>query len=126
MGCRKKRRPSCNGADTGFNVTRHESEPTSDGSFSARERAESSWKGREQREALDAGALPIWQKDWKVIKWPAIFKKIRRLQVRIAEAVRADTKKLYTTQAFESGVSEGSESLKSFVIRRRAFLLQEK
>ena len=44
----------------------------------------------------------------------------------IAEAVRADTKKLYTFQAFESGVSEGSESLKSFVIRRRAFLLQEK
>ncbi len=44
----------------------------------------------------------------------------------IADAVRADTKKLYTFQAFESGVSEGSESLKSFVIRRRAFLLQEK
>ena len=44
----------------------------------------------------------------------------------IADAVRADTRKLYTFQAFESGVSEGSESLKSFVIRRRAFLLQEK
>ena len=87
MGCRKKRRPSCNEADTGFNVTRHESEPTSDRSFSARECGEPSWKGREQREALDAGALPIWQKDWKVIKWPAIFKKIRRLQMRIAEAV---------------------------------------
>jgi hypothetical protein len=31
LGCRKKRMPSCNEADTGFNVTRHESEPTSDG-----------------------------------------------------------------------------------------------
>lgn len=72
----------------GCNITRHESEPTSDGSFSARERVEPSWKGREQREALDAGALPIWLKDWKAIKWPAIFRKVRRLQVRIAEAVR--------------------------------------
>jgi hypothetical protein len=42
------------------------------------------------------------------------------------DAVRADTKKLYTFQAFESGVSEGNESLKSFVNRRRAFLLLEK
>jgi RNA-directed DNA polymerase len=88
LGRRKKRRLSCNAADTGCDITRHESEPTSDGSFSARERAESSWKGREQREALDAGALPIWQKDWKVIKWPAIYRQVRRLQVRIAEAVR--------------------------------------
>lgn len=88
LGRRKKRRPSCNAADTGCNITRHESEPTSDGSFSARECAESSWKGREQREALDAGALPVWQKDWKAIEWPAIFRKVRRLQVRIAEAVR--------------------------------------
>src|SRR3954467_7422111 len=30
LGRRKKRRPPCNGVDTGFNVTRHESEPTSD------------------------------------------------------------------------------------------------
>lgn len=37
LGCRKKRRPRCNGADTGCNITGRESEPTSDGSFSARE-----------------------------------------------------------------------------------------
>lgn len=37
LGCRKKRRPCCNGADTGLNVTRHESAPTSDGSYLARE-----------------------------------------------------------------------------------------
>lgn len=29
--------PRGNGADTGLNVTRHESEPTSDGSYLARE-----------------------------------------------------------------------------------------
>jgi hypothetical protein len=60
------------------------------------------------------------------LDWERLEPVARRHHARIAEAVRADTKKLYTSQAFESGVSEGSESLKSFVIRRRAFLLQEK
>ena len=32
--------PLCNGADTGFNVTRHESEPTSDGCLSGRKYGE--------------------------------------------------------------------------------------
>ncbi|TDN63275.1 hypothetical protein B0G77_6919 [Paraburkholderia sp. BL10I2N1] len=41
LGCRKKRRPACNGPDTGLNVTRHESEPTSDWSYLAREFVES-------------------------------------------------------------------------------------
>lgn len=83
--------PSCNEADTGFNVTRHESEPTSDGSFSAREQAETSRKGRGQSEAMakpDAGALPSWREDWNAIEWRKIFPRVRRLQVRIAEAVR--------------------------------------
>src|SRR5436305_7618843 len=91
LGCRKKRTPSRNEADTGFNVTRHESEPTSDGSFAAREQAESSRKGRGQSEATaqpDAGALPTWREDWNAIDWRKIYPKVRRLQVRIAEAVR--------------------------------------
>jgi hypothetical protein len=37
LGCRKKRMPCCNGGDTGCNITRHESEPTSDWSYIARE-----------------------------------------------------------------------------------------
>ena len=40
LGGRKKRRPLRNGADTGFNVTRHESEPTSDGCLSGRKYGE--------------------------------------------------------------------------------------
>lgn len=36
----KKRMPLCNGADTGFNVTRHESEPTSDECLFARKYGE--------------------------------------------------------------------------------------
>ena len=61
MGCRKKRRPLCNGADTGFNVTRHESEPTSDRCLFARKYGEH-LKREEQREVEvvrpHAGAAP--------------------------------------------------------------------
>lgn len=37
LGCRKKRMSCCNGTDTGFNVTRCESRPTSGGSLFVRE-----------------------------------------------------------------------------------------
>jgi len=37
VGCWKKRRSGCNGLNTGLNVTRHESAPTSNESFFARE-----------------------------------------------------------------------------------------
>jgi len=61
LGCRKKRRPSCNEADTGFNVTRHESEPTSDWCLFARKYGEH-LKREEQREVEvvrpPAGASP--------------------------------------------------------------------
>ncbi len=60
------------------------------------------------------------------LDWRTLEPIVRLHHALIADAVRADTKKLYTFQAFESGVTEGSESLKSFVDRRRAFLLQEK
>jgi len=93
LGGRKKRMPSCNGADTGFNVTRHESEPTSDWSFFAREHAEPMRKGREQNEALaqpDAGAIPTWLKGWDSIRWNQVRSQVRRLQVRIAKAVREE------------------------------------
>jgi hypothetical protein len=41
LGCWKKRMPDRNAPDTGCNITRHESEPTSDGSYVAREYVES-------------------------------------------------------------------------------------
>ena len=51
----------CNGADTGFNVTRHESEPTSDGCLFAR-KYRKHLKRKEQREVEvvrpPAGAAP--------------------------------------------------------------------
>jgi RNA-directed DNA polymerase len=85
--------PSCNGADTGFNVTRHESEPTSDWSFIARELVEPMRKGREQKEALappDAGAIPTWLKSWDSIEWNQLRRQVRRLQVRIAKAAKEE------------------------------------
>ena len=42
LRCRKKRRPCCNGADTGCNITGRESEPTSDGCLVARKHDEPS------------------------------------------------------------------------------------
>ena len=42
LRCRKKPTPRCNGADTGGRLTGRESEPTSDGSFVARESDEPS------------------------------------------------------------------------------------
>lgn len=41
LGGRKKRRLGCNGLDTGCNMIRHESEPTSDWSYLARDFVES-------------------------------------------------------------------------------------
>ena len=93
MGGRKKRRPSCNGVDTGFNVTRHESEPTSDWSFLARERVDPMRNGRGQKEALalpDAGAIPPWLKDWDSIQWTHLRRQVHRLQVRIAKAAKEE------------------------------------
>ncbi|MFL6201789.1 MAG: group II intron reverse transcriptase/maturase [Thermoanaerobaculia bacterium] len=48
-------------------------------------------KGREQNEALaqpDAGAIPTWLKGWDSIRWNQVRRQVRRLQVRIAKAVR--------------------------------------
>jgi hypothetical protein len=53
---RKKRRPPCSEADTGFDVTRHESEPTSDRSIFAREFGEPTARGKangDNGEAVD-------------------------------------------------------------------------
>jgi hypothetical protein len=54
LGCRKKRRPFCNGADTGFNVTRHESEQTSDWCLFAREYGERLKRGKQTGDGGDS------------------------------------------------------------------------
>ncbi|MBI4266085.1 MAG: CotH kinase family protein [Acidobacteria bacterium] len=58
------------------------------------------------------------------LDWQRIEPMVRRYQALIAEDVKADTRKLYSTEQFETGVSGGEESLRSFIERRRAFLLR--
>ena len=60
------------------------------------------------------------------LDWKTLEPIVRQRQALIAADVKADTRKLYTFEAFQSRVSEGDDSLKSFVERRRAFLLTQK
>ena len=56
------------------------------------------------------------------LDWRALGPLATRYRAIIAADVRADTKKLYTTEAFETG----DNSVKAFADRRRAFLLEQK
>ncbi len=60
----------------------------------------------------------------KWLDWRTLEPLIKQYQSVIAADVKADSRKLYTTAAFTSAVDRGDESLKSFVDRRRAFLLK--
>ena len=60
----------------------------------------------------------------KWLDWRTLEPLIKQYQSVIAADVKADTRKLYTTERFTSGVDRGDDSLKSFVDRRRAFLLK--
>jgi len=60
----------------------------------------------------------------KWLDWRTLEPMVRRYQALIGESVKADTKKLYSFEAFQSNVADGDQSLRSFVERRRAFLLK--
>ena len=60
----------------------------------------------------------------KWLDWRTLEPLVRRYQSVIAADVKLDTRKLYPTEQFVSGVDQGESSLKSFVERRRAFLLK--
>ncbi len=60
----------------------------------------------------------------KWLDWRTLEPLVRQYQSVIAAEVKADTRKLYPTEQFASGVDQGESSLKSFVERRRAFLLK--
>jgi hypothetical protein len=48
----------------------------------------------------------------------------RTYQDLIREEVKLDTRKLYSTEAFETGLETGDEALKKFVDERREYLLK--
>jgi len=60
------------------------------------------------------------------LDWNTLEPLVRQYQGLIAADVKTDTRKLYTFDAFEQDVSASTHSLKNFVDRRRAFLLQRK
>ena len=60
----------------------------------------------------------------KWLDWDKMGPLARRYQAVIREEVTLDTRKLYSTEAFEAGLETGEQSLKSFVEQRRAFLLK--
>jgi hypothetical protein len=58
------------------------------------------------------------------LDWRTLEPMVRRYQGLIAESVKADTKKLYSFDAFQANVATGDDSLRGFAERRRAFLLK--
>jgi len=60
----------------------------------------------------------------KWLDWRTLEPRVQQYQAVIADAVKADTRKLFTSEAFTADVAGSDRSLKSFVERRRAFLLK--
>jgi len=58
------------------------------------------------------------------LDWKTVEPLVRQYQSVIAADVKADTRKLYSSEQFQSDVDSGDSSLKSFIERRRAFLLK--
>jgi hypothetical protein len=62
----------------------------------------------------------------KWLDWKAVYPMLKAAHDLIGPEVRLDTRKLYDVEGFEAGVAASNEtnSLKSFIDRRRAFLLE--
>jgi hypothetical protein len=58
------------------------------------------------------------------LDWRKLGPLAKSYQAVIADEVKVDTRKLYTTEAFENGLDGGEDSLRRFVEARREFLLK--
>jgi hypothetical protein len=58
------------------------------------------------------------------LDWNKLGPLARSYQAVIADEVKLDTRKLYSTEAFETGLETGENSLRGFVEQRREFLLK--
>ncbi len=89
VGGLEKRMLCCNGGDTGLNVTRHESVLTPNWSFIARKFGESQYEGKQMTgKEISTGAPSACGVHWSSIDWGAVESHVRRLQMRIAKAIR--------------------------------------
>jgi hypothetical protein len=59
----------------------------------------------------------------KWLDWKKVGPMAKAYQDLIREEVKLDTRKLYSTEAFDSGLEGGPDSLKAFVEARRGYLL---
>ena len=60
----------------------------------------------------------------KRLDWKTLGPKVQQYQALIAEDVKADTRKLYSTEAFKAETDGDERSLKSFIEKRRAYLAE--
>jgi hypothetical protein len=58
------------------------------------------------------------------LDWNKLGPLAKSYQSVIADEVKLDTRKLYSTEAFETGLEGGDDSLRRFVEARREFLLR--
>jgi spore coat protein CotH len=58
------------------------------------------------------------------LDWKTLGPRVAQYQALIADDVKADTRKLYSFEAFQNDVAESERSLKAFVEKRRAYLLK--
>ncbi len=58
------------------------------------------------------------------LDWKTVYPMLKAAHDLIGPEVRLDTRKLYDTEGFESGIAASNNSLKSFIDNRRAFLLE--
>jgi hypothetical protein len=60
----------------------------------------------------------------KHMDWKTLGPRVQQLQALIAADVKNDTRKLYSTEAFKAETDGDERSLKSFIEKRRAYLLK--
>ena len=60
----------------------------------------------------------------KDLDWNRMSPLAQRFQALIAAEVASDTRKLYSTQQFQNGLAGAEPGLKTFMDRRRAYLLR--
>jgi len=57
--------------------------------------------------------------------WTTLGPRVPQYQALIAEDVKADTRKLYSSEAFSAQTSGTERSLKDFIDKRHAYLLKK-
>jgi len=60
----------------------------------------------------------------KWLDWRVLEPMVNQYRALLTDEMKVDTRKLYTTEAFQAGIGPGPDTLRDFVERRRAYLLK--